>query len=478
MSLFVLVPLVRHSSIRMDLSKGVRKSSVINEAPADAPPPPVPGTNVTIAYQGSLPDGKVFDESPKGETLSFLLGDSSVTEGRQKLCPAAPVFLRSCNPEPHLMPPAPTGLNIAVSSMRVGERASFTFPPEAAWGSTGLPSKGVPPNTSVDFDVTLVAAAAPSATASLPPAAASSPALPSDYDPSKDAELLKEHGNNRLRAGDASGAFFKYRQALQFLDLPGPTTGPLADAVAYGAVLQPLRLTLFGNLAQAALSLGRLPEALEAADAVLAAAPNNEKALFRRAKALQGLQRVPEALAAVDSLLLLEPDNRAAHALRLQLAPPEAEAVEKETPCLPVAALPLAEGARDAPVPVGAPLLQPTPVPEAPSARPPKAVSEAPLAAAARKAFGSLYDDKPEVSPAALPATGSGSSYGLVASFLEPVLDTCAAVAAVLPFSWCGCGRAVRGLRARLGMAKGASGGSASTARDSLPAQRENKKRL
>ena len=356
----------------------------------------------------------------------------------------------------------------------MGERASFTIPPAAAWGSTGLPSKGVPPNTAVDFDVTLVSAAAPSAAAAAPPpAAASSPALPSDYDPCKDAALLKEHGNNRLRAGDASGAFYKYRQALQFLDLPAPTTGPLSDSAAYDAVLQPLRLTLLGNLAQAALSLGRLPEALEAADAVLAASPNNEKALFRRAKALQGLQRVPEALAAVDSLLLLEPDNRAARALRLQLAPPEAAAVEKETPSLPGAALP--EGARDiAPAPLGAPLLQPTSVPEAPSARPLKAVSEAPLAAAARKAFGSLYEDKPEVTPA-LPAT-SGGSHGLVASLLEPVLGTCASVAAVIPFSWCGCGRAVRGLRAMLGMAKSAGGGSASIG--SPPALPDSKKRL
>lgn len=76
---------------------------------------------VTVAYVGTLPNGSVFDRSP-GAT--FSLGG--------------------------VIP----GFRTGVVGMRVGETRTFDVSPEQGYGAN--PPSGIPPNTTLTFEVTLL----------------------------------------------------------------------------------------------------------------------------------------------------------------------------------------------------------------------------------------------------------------------------------------------------------------------------------
>ncbi|MEL6614791.1 MAG: FKBP-type peptidyl-prolyl cis-trans isomerase [Bacteroidota bacterium] len=76
---------------------------------------------ITIAYEGRLPDGTVFDSSPR---RAFQL--SNTIEGFQ----------------------------IHIRGMAVGETKTFDVPPEQGYGED--PPEGIPPNTTLTFTVTLL----------------------------------------------------------------------------------------------------------------------------------------------------------------------------------------------------------------------------------------------------------------------------------------------------------------------------------
>lgn len=64
------------------------------------------GDTVTIAYQGVLDDGRVFDESSDSAPLTFVLGENEVLPG----------------------------MEMAVLGMEVGGRKTVTIPPEQGYG--------------------------------------------------------------------------------------------------------------------------------------------------------------------------------------------------------------------------------------------------------------------------------------------------------------------------------------------------------
>ncbi len=76
---------------------------------------------VTIAFEGTLPDGTVFDSSPRS---SFLLSDTI------------------------------PGFRINIRGMTVGETKTFDVEPADGYGSN--PPPGVPPGTTLTFKVTLL----------------------------------------------------------------------------------------------------------------------------------------------------------------------------------------------------------------------------------------------------------------------------------------------------------------------------------
>jgi tetratricopeptide (TPR) repeat protein len=242
-------------------------------------------------------------------------------------------------------------------------------------------------------------------------------------------------------------------QALQFCDLPRPTEGPDAAGDAYDLRLQALRITLHSNLAQCYLGLERFEDALYAANLALSFNSANDKCLYRKAKALHSLSRDIEASETIDTLLRLQPENKAAQALRSQIhsAPvlvktgldssgPEAPEIDKLHD--------ESEGIKD--VSVQAASVSPSPEnslleQQQPYRRRPAAHGA--LAAGARRAFGSLYEDKPEVAPGALATATAASSY------IDTFLHMCDSAVRAAPFTWCGCRRVVSGLRRLLGRA-------------------------
>jgi len=83
-------------------------------------------------YTGRLQDGTVFDSNvdPKFnhvEPFEFTLGAGQVISGWDK----------------------------GIVGMKIGEKKTLTIPPEDAYGPSGRP--GIPPNSTLIFDVELVA---------------------------------------------------------------------------------------------------------------------------------------------------------------------------------------------------------------------------------------------------------------------------------------------------------------------------------
>ena len=76
---------------------------------------------VTVAYVGRLPDGTVFERTPRS---SFLLSNTI------------------------------EGFRVNIRGMRVGETKTFDVEPQNGYGSN--PPPGIPPNTTLTFEVTLL----------------------------------------------------------------------------------------------------------------------------------------------------------------------------------------------------------------------------------------------------------------------------------------------------------------------------------
>ncbi len=84
------------------------------------------GDTVTVSYTGTFTDGTPIDS---GGTFQFVIGASQVIPGFEQ----------------------------GVVGMRVGGERKLTVPPSLAYGSQGTAS--IPPNTTLLFDVKLLAIA-------------------------------------------------------------------------------------------------------------------------------------------------------------------------------------------------------------------------------------------------------------------------------------------------------------------------------
>ena len=81
---------------------------------------------VTVTYKGSLIDGKVFDQTPAGQTATFPAGQLIA------------------------------GWVEALSLMKEGEEWELVIPSELGYGAQGAGNGVIPPNQTLVFDMTLL----------------------------------------------------------------------------------------------------------------------------------------------------------------------------------------------------------------------------------------------------------------------------------------------------------------------------------
>ncbi len=89
---------------------------------------PKNGDTVVVHYTGWLTDGVKFDSSvDRNDPFSFVLGTGQVIQGWDE----------------------------GVATLKVGDKARFTIPPELAYGKDGYPGL-IPPNSTLIFEVELL----------------------------------------------------------------------------------------------------------------------------------------------------------------------------------------------------------------------------------------------------------------------------------------------------------------------------------
>jgi FKBP-type peptidyl-prolyl cis-trans isomerase len=89
---------------------------------------PKTGETVTVHYTGWLTNGVKFDSSvDRNDPFTFVLGTGQVIRGWDE----------------------------GVATLKVGDKARFTIPPELAYGKAGYPGL-IPPDSTLIFEVELL----------------------------------------------------------------------------------------------------------------------------------------------------------------------------------------------------------------------------------------------------------------------------------------------------------------------------------
>lgn len=158
------------------------------------------------------------------------------------------------------------GINLAVVTMKGGERATFVFPPNYAYGTSGK-SPDVPPNATILAKIEFLY-------------------ILEDMekeDAKIETERLNTLGAEKFRSQKFDEAAVLYNEALNTL------------RTQIGDDLDPLRIKLYSNLSLVYSKLGKWSESLHRAEDVLRKDKKNAKATLRKLDAQIHLGRFDEA---------------------------------------------------------------------------------------------------------------------------------------------------------------------------------------
>jgi len=198
-------------------------------------------------------------------------------------------------------------LDLVVPLMCLGEVSEVRTDSSFAYGAQGDGSR-VGPGEEVELVVTLE-----SWRELAPP-----PDIPLE-ERMRIGNLKRERGNRWYSRGEHSLAVQCYRKAAEYLDdqqIEEDMEVPI-DRFLLPKDLQALledRVKTFNNMAQAQMKLGAWDSSMASVRQVLKIQPNNEKALFRKAKILQEKCQLEEAIGILRRINRLYPANKQCHA--------------------------------------------------------------------------------------------------------------------------------------------------------------------
>ncbi|EGC33166.1 hypothetical protein DICPUDRAFT_154821 [Dictyostelium purpureum] len=115
----------------------------------------------------------------------------------------------------------------------------------------------------------------------------------------KVGESIKNIGNNYFKEGKLNEAIGKYKKSLRYLDCCSNIDG-----------LKQIQTVCYNNMAQCYLNQKKGSEALENCKKALEISPNDQKALFRKAKANTLLQEYDEATKDLKAIVEKDPQNK------------------------------------------------------------------------------------------------------------------------------------------------------------------------
>ncbi|XP_026330184.1 FK506-binding protein 59 isoform X2 [Hyposmocoma kahamanoa] len=233
---------------------------------------PNDGALVTVELEGKLlSDGKVFDT----RTVTFTIGEGS----ENNIC---------------------EGVERALEKFQKGEKSRLTIQPKYAFKSEGNAELGVPPNSAVEYVVTLKNFEKAKEIWSM-----------DGSEKLEQAKLFKEKGTNYFKGGKNQLAIKMYKRVVSLVD-----DMPADNSESDENKNQAKEYLVSTHLNLALVYLKVTPphhfEAREHANKALKHDDNNVKGLFRRGQALLGLGEAHEAIKDFQKIVDLEPGNKAA----------------------------------------------------------------------------------------------------------------------------------------------------------------------
>ncbi|KAL0210503.1 hypothetical protein RCL1_004939 [Eukaryota sp. TZLM3-RCL] len=228
---------------------------------------PKRNSKVKVHYTGTLEDGTKFDSSrDRNDPFGFTVFGNQVIKG----------------------------WDIAVSSLKEGERASFWIHYTLAYGERGSPPN-IPAKANLVFDIELLE-------------------IEVDYTDMDDESLLKEinirkeKGGELFKNGELDGAIMNWKKALDAADS--------LDFEENRASNEQLFVNIKLNLGLAYIKTNQPTEAVQILAEVLASHTTNMKALYRSGLAHFKLLNYEEALGFVSRMLEVDANSKEALSLR------------------------------------------------------------------------------------------------------------------------------------------------------------------
>jgi len=230
--------------------------------------PPEIGTIVEVHYKGTFKDGTEFDSSYSRSPLSFELGTGKVIKGWE----------------------------LALRTMKVGEVASITCPPEYAYGAKGM-SPLIPPNATLHFEIELLGYRDKQR----------SKAEMEYQERIATASSYKTKANLEVSAGKYSEALELYSKGFSYIE-----DDPIDedDIEQSSRAVKTLKLQYYSNMSLCELKLENWAKAVECCNLALEIDSRNLKVLFRRATAKLSFGVLEEALADCKAALQIDPANK------------------------------------------------------------------------------------------------------------------------------------------------------------------------